>query len=110
MSKIYLLRNQHQQYLNKNGDWTYDLTAKDVYHTSHKDEVINRKVELSVRDAALRIFVETASFNQQGKLELDESHQSATPEFRTTNLNAASALNDEDLVEHHSDASQRASS
>ncbi|WP_370980670.1 hypothetical protein [Agaribacterium sp. ZY112] len=68
---VYILRNQHQQYLNKSHEWIAGGDSKTLYRSSHKDEAINEKVELTVKNPDLRIRVVAASQGSNGRLEID---------------------------------------
>ncbi|MFL0800895.1 MAG: hypothetical protein K6L80_10630 [Agarilytica sp.] len=70
MSIVYLLQNQHDQYLSKAGEWLEGDAASALYRTEHKDEAINRKVEFTVKNVALRISIVKASLRENGTPEL----------------------------------------
>ncbi len=70
MSIVYLLQNQHDQYLSKAGEWLEGDAASALYRTEHKDEAINRKVEFTVKNVDLRIVIVKASLRENGTPEL----------------------------------------
>ncbi len=70
MSIVYLLQNQHDQYLSKAGEWLEGDAASALYRTEHKDEAINRKVEFTVKNVELRIAIVKASLRENGTPEL----------------------------------------
>jgi len=57
MSIVYLLKNQHDHYLNRSGEWVTAENHKTLFHTKHKDEAVNVKAEFSVKNAELRIYI-----------------------------------------------------
>lgn len=61
MTTYYLLKNQKTQYLTKSGEWIYAAEGiKTIYFSQYRDEAINSKIELTVKNADLRVeIVET---------------------------------------------------
>lgn len=57
MLAVFLLQNQNDQYLSKSGDWLSGADSKALFRTSHKDEAINQKVEISVKQADPRVSI-----------------------------------------------------
>jgi len=55
MLPVFLLQNQHDQYLGKSGEWLSGTDSKTLFRTQHKDEAINQKVEVAVKQADARI-------------------------------------------------------
>ena len=68
MTQFYLLKNQHNQFLDRSGTWVDSQTESSLFKTIHKDEAINQKVELIVKNPELRIFVESAVSEEDGKI------------------------------------------
>lgn len=66
MSIVYLLKNQHAQYLNKSGEWVDGDAASTLFRSKFRDEAINQKVELSVKQMEMRIEIVEATLNAQG--------------------------------------------
>ncbi|MFL0811081.1 MAG: hypothetical protein K6L76_11750 [Agarilytica sp.] len=88
MSIVYLLKNQHEQYLNKSGEWVEGEAASTLFRSLHKDEAINQRVELSVKQMEMRIDIAKAELNKQGVPQLSiESH----PQHNETNPEASSS-------------------
>lgn len=75
MTQIYLLTDQHNNYLDKEGNWIPAAQArssfKTLFHTSMKDEAINQKVEYIVKNPEMRIMLATAGFDDEGMLVLE---------------------------------------
>lgn len=87
MSEIYIIQNQHQQFLDKHGDWVDGRESQTLYRTTYKDEAINVKVEHAVRNADLRLTVIPAKLDERGKIALPESYPSSTSiDSSSTNL------------------------
>lgn len=71
MSIVYLLKNQHNQYLERSGEWAPPESSKSLFRTEFKDEAINRKVEFSVKNVSLRLAVVEAKQEVGGKLVIE---------------------------------------
>jgi hypothetical protein len=70
MSDVYIIRNQHQLYLDKQGNWVDGSHSLELFRTSQRDEAINTKVELSVRHPELRLTLITGVLDERGHLAL----------------------------------------
>lgn len=57
MNSVFIIQNQYNLYLTKQGEWTDGTDANLLYSTPHKDVAINTKVEHSVRDPLLRLMI-----------------------------------------------------
>ncbi|WP_105102478.1 hypothetical protein [Microbulbifer pacificus] len=55
MSHVYVLTNQHQQFLSKSNDWIDGRDSARLFRTEYKDVAINQMFEANTRDVALRI-------------------------------------------------------
>ena len=55
MSDVFILKNQHGQYYSKSGEWISEGDTKSLFRCQHADEIINLKVEISVKDPSLRV-------------------------------------------------------
>lgn len=73
MSEVYIIRNQDHLYLNKQGEWVDGSDSHCLFRTAHKDEALNMKVELSVRDPQLRLTLVTGALDERGHLVLHGS-------------------------------------
>lgn len=78
MSEVYIIRNQDQLYLSKQGEWVDGSDSQSLFRTAHKDEALNMKVELSVRDPKLRLNLVTVVLDEKGHLALRGS-EAASP-------------------------------
>lgn len=70
MTQVYLLKNQNDEFLDRSGEWVRSADEKTLFKTVHKDEAINQRVEYTVKNPELRIYIETAAVNDDGKLAL----------------------------------------
>ncbi|MFL0803574.1 MAG: hypothetical protein K6L81_07635 [Agarilytica sp.] len=84
MSIVYLLQNQHDQYLSKAGEWLEGDAANTLYRTEHKDEAINRKVEFTVKNVELRIAIVKASLRENGTPELSSIPKNTEEKTQTS--------------------------
>jgi|GEM_PF-407688 len=71
MTDVFVLRNQHKQFLNKSLEWIAAGESKTLYRTQHKDEMINQKVELTVKRPDLRIEAVHADQATNGRIMID---------------------------------------
>ncbi len=70
MSDTFILQNQDQLYFTRQGDWVDGRDATALYHTTHKDEALNQKLELTVRSPELRISVVNCNLDSKGRPQL----------------------------------------
>ena len=71
MTDVFVLCNQHNEYLTKSVEWLGAGDSKTLYRTEHRDEAINQKVELTVKHPELRIKVVKASVANNGRVQID---------------------------------------
>ena len=55
MSHVYVLTNQHQQFLSKSNEWIDGRESTKLFRTEHKDVAINQMFEANTRNVSLRI-------------------------------------------------------
>jgi hypothetical protein len=78
MSDVFVLRNHDQLFFNKQGEWSDGSDAASLFRTSHKDEALNQKLELTVRYPDLRITVVNCRLDAKGRPQLmPETDQAA---------------------------------
>lgn len=65
MNSVFIIQNQYNLYLTKQGEWADGTDANSLYSTPHKDVAINTKVEHSVRDPLLRLIVVPCTLDQK---------------------------------------------
>ena len=121
MLAVFLLQNQYDQYLSKSGEWLDGADSKTLYRTVHKDEVINQKVEVAVKQADTRAKIVNGFQLPNGQVMLPQSEPlPITPEPEThcaEELSSDSSLNEEESFEEtigggneHRDDTSRAES
>ena len=54
MTTIYVIRNQNQHYLGRNGEWVDGSHRPALFRTPHRDVALNELVEVNLRDLTLR--------------------------------------------------------
>lgn len=74
MSDLYVIKNQHNQLLEKSGEWSDTpwekvLSQKSLFRTPYRDAALNQRVELTVKHPELRCTV----------IDIAELSPSATP-------------------------------
>jgi len=71
MTDVLVLQNQHGDYLSKQREWISAGDSKSLFRSIERDEVINEKVELTVKHPDLRVSVITVTQEENGRLTLD---------------------------------------
>jgi hypothetical protein len=71
MADVLVLRNQHGDYLSKQREWISAGDSKTLFRSTERDEIINEKVELTVKSPDLRVSVLTVKQEDNGRLSLD---------------------------------------
>jgi hypothetical protein len=54
VTEIYVIRNQHQHYLGRNGEWVDGSHLPALFRTPYRDAALNELVEVNLRDLSLR--------------------------------------------------------
>lgn len=75
MEPLYIIQNQHQHYLSKQGEWVDGHDSQILFRTAYKDEAINIKVEHAVRSPELRLSIVPVTTNDKGRIELRRAEQ-----------------------------------
>ena len=68
MLDVFILKNHDTAYLNKNREWITAGDTKTLFRTTEYDEAVNEKVELTVKDPALRISLVRAEQADNGRI------------------------------------------
>jgi hypothetical protein len=110
MSEVYIIRNQHHLYLNKQGEWVDGSDSHCLFRTAHRDEALNMKVELSVRDPQLRLALVAGALDEKGHLALHGSEAPGPAIDRGHNglFRSAGVQPEESGMDHTADISSRA--
>ncbi|MFV8780789.1 hypothetical protein ACNKU7_00070 [Microbulbifer sp. SA54] len=72
MSQVFVLTNQHQQFLSKSNEWIDGRENAKLFRTEYKDVAINQMFEANTRNVSLRI--------ELLECELDSKRQPIVPE------------------------------
>jgi len=72
MSHVYVLTNQHQQFLSKSNEWIDGRDASRLFRSEHKDVAINQMFEANTRDVNLRIELLRCELNAKGQPQVPE--------------------------------------
>ncbi|WP_444887561.1 hypothetical protein [Microbulbifer sp. JMSA008] len=83
MSHVYVLTNQHQQFLSKSGEWLDGREPNKLFRSEHKDVAINQMFEANTRDVGLRIELLQCALNPKAQPLIPEealAEQSSAPE------------------------------
>jgi len=71
MSKLYLIVDQYNKFLEKSGEWADTLRTNQVYRTLHKDEALNELLELNSKHIELRLRIIEASLTEDGLVPME---------------------------------------
>lgn len=108
MLAVFLLQNQYDQYLSKSGEWLDGADSKTLYRTVHKDEAINQKVEVAVKQADTRAKIVNGFQLPNGQVILSENEPlPIAPEPVTDSMeepSSDSVQNEETVPEEASEA------
>lgn len=72
MSQVFVVRNQHGQFLNKQLQWTEGKDASSLFRAVYRDEALNAAFELGIKDVALRTEVLACTLDQRNQPRLDQ--------------------------------------
>ncbi|WP_444906868.1 hypothetical protein [Microbulbifer sp. SSSA008] len=72
MSHVYVLTNQHQQFLSKSGEWTDGREPNKLFRSEHKDVAINQMFEANTRNVSLRIELLLCELSIKGHPQIPE--------------------------------------
>lgn len=93
MKSIFVIRNQHGLYLNKQHEWVEGREAASLYRTPHRDEAINTVFEASIRDISIRAEVVACRLDERNLPRVDERAPSVATEDELSE-SAAAAITD----------------
>lgn len=72
MSHVYVLTNQHKQFLSKGNEWLDGREAGKLFRSPHKDVAINQMFEANTRDVDLRIELLRCELSAKGQPQVPE--------------------------------------
>lgn len=64
---LFILQNQHNQFLNKDGEWSANGDANQLFNSVHYDVALNQLIELNAKDPALRGAVVACDQDSKGR-------------------------------------------
>ena len=67
MITVFVIRNQHGQYLSRSEDWTDGADKSALFCTRHKDQAINTLVEHNAHDIDMRAAVIEVAADESGR-------------------------------------------
>ncbi|MFC6633737.1 hypothetical protein [Microbulbifer taiwanensis] len=67
MSHVFVLTNQHQQFLSKSNEWIDGREVNRLFRSEHKDVAINQMFEANTRNVSLRIELLQCELNDRGQ-------------------------------------------
>ncbi len=103
MTRAYIIQNQYNLYLDKQGEWSDGKDANLLYRTPHQDAAINTKVELSVRDPLLRLSIVSCTLNEKGRPEIDIHSSPISESIDRTAINSFDYIaGDTDSIDENS--------
>ena len=65
MKAVFVICNQHQQFLGKQGQWLDDSEAGLVYRSPHRDVALNHLIEVNARDIEQRLVLMQCPLNDR---------------------------------------------
>jgi hypothetical protein len=63
---VFILQNQHDQFLDKSLQWVNHCGAKQLFKNSHRDIALNQLMELNAKDIQLRAKLVTCPLDAKG--------------------------------------------
>lgn len=66
MDTIYVIRNQHTQYLTRKKEWVDGREAQPLYKTPYHDVGLNELIEINAKDIQLRCELLTCETTEKG--------------------------------------------
>ncbi|AQQ69153.1 hypothetical protein Mag101_17080 [Microbulbifer agarilyticus] len=99
MSHVYVLTNQHQQFLSKGNDWIDGREHTKLFRTEHKDVAINQMFEANTRDVSLRIELLECKLDTKRHPVVPEDALSEAPLEADVNANTQTAPTSDEATE-----------
>ena len=63
---VFILQNQHDQFLDKSLQWVNHCGTKQLFKNSHRDIALNQLLELNAKDIQLRAKLVTCQLDAKG--------------------------------------------
>lgn len=64
---LYIIENQRGEYLDKQLNWVPPSENANLFHSPHRDVVLNQLIELNARDIHLRARVVACEADERGR-------------------------------------------
>lgn len=65
MKEVFIICNQNQLFLGKQGQWLDDAEPSSVYRTPHRDVALNHMIEVNARDIEQRLVLMQCPLNEK---------------------------------------------
>jgi hypothetical protein len=91
VTTIYVIRNQNQHYLGRNGEWVDGSHLPALFRTPHRDVALNELVEVNLRDLSLRGELLACEANDEGYPQVEVLNPIAVVEAPTLPAEEAEA-------------------
>tara|TARA_B110000046_G_C13026173_1_gene414245 strand:+ start:4934 stop:5191 length:258 start_codon:yes stop_codon:yes gene_type:complete len=65
--KVYTLKTQDNQFLNKKFEWSLEPHRDSIFHSQHKDIALNQLIEVNAKDISLRVCVVEYEADSKGR-------------------------------------------
>src|SRR5690606_41564599 len=75
---VFVIKNQADLFLNKQGEWVDDAQPATLYRTVHRDEAVNTVFEVSAKDMYLRAEVLACKVDEKGQPALGQPVEAST--------------------------------
>lgn len=93
MTEVFVVRNQHGQYLSKQREWVSGREAGQLYRTEYKDEAVNTVFEVSAKEISLRAEPVLCRLDQRQLPQIDApAEPDPASEFATKPADLSAAL------------------
>lgn len=66
MKQLFLIRNQHQHYLGKHGEWLDGSHPPALFRSEHRDIAVNELIDCNIKDVDLRGEIMVCDANDNG--------------------------------------------
>lgn len=65
MKNVFVIRNQHQQFLGKQGQWLDESEPQQAWRSPHHDVALNHLIEVNARDIEQRLVLMQCPLNDR---------------------------------------------
>jgi hypothetical protein len=92
MSKVFIIKNQDNHYLDKHDEWVDGSEAAQVFRSPHRDIALNKLIDQNIRDVSIRgelIQCELDSHNQPRVNVINPIATTESPPLQTESCDAS---------------------